>query len=106
MFSAGCVLFELLTGAVYKQAKRRKQGLADLRPETPEWLVEVVARALARDADDRYADAGEMGSRIETGQRIEARANRSGQSWRLAAKQVQLTGRSEGSSRGRSGTAG
>lgn len=65
VFSAGCVLFELLTGVVYKQAKRRKRELADLRPDTPPWLVEVVARALARDADERPTDAGELGQLLD-----------------------------------------
>jgi tetratricopeptide (TPR) repeat protein len=60
VFSAGCVLFELLTGLPYKQAKRRKQGLADLRSDTPLWLAEVVVAALAKDPDDRPADAGDL----------------------------------------------
>ena len=72
VFSAGCVLFELLTGVVYKQAKRRKQGLRDLRPDAPDWLAEVVARTLAREADDRYADAGELAAWLGEGKRAEA----------------------------------
>lgn len=67
VFSAGCVLFELLTGVVYKQAKRRKQGLCDLRPDAPDWLAEVVARALVREADDRPADAGDFAVLLREG---------------------------------------
>ncbi len=67
-FSAGCVLFELLTGVVYKQAKRRKQGLADLRPDAPAWLAEATAAALAKDPDDRPADAGALARRLREGE--------------------------------------
>ncbi len=71
VFSAGCVLFELLTGTVYKQAKRRKKGLTDSRPDTPEWLAEVIAQALVREVEERFADAGEMAAGLQEGQRIE-----------------------------------
>lgn len=90
VFSAGCVLFELLTGAVYKQAKRRKQELTNLRAQTPEWLVEVVARALAREADDRCADAGKMAAGLAAGQakdRAEVEAKALAETPRLAEKE-------------------
>ncbi len=72
VFSAGCVLFELLTGVIYKQARRRKQGLTDLRPDVPQWLAEVVARALAREAEERFSDAEEMRQRIVAAQQVTA----------------------------------
>lgn len=61
LFSVGCGLFEMLTGVPYKRAKKERKGLADLRPDTPSWLGEIVAAALAKDPDDRPKDGAEMG---------------------------------------------
>ncbi|PKQ14390.1 MAG: hypothetical protein CVT68_12120, partial [Actinobacteria bacterium HGW-Actinobacteria-8] len=60
LFSVGCVLYEMLTGVPYKRAKKERKGLADLRPDAPPWLGEIVAAALAKDPDDRPANAAEM----------------------------------------------
>ncbi|MFZ1467178.1 MAG: protein kinase, partial [Anaerolineae bacterium] len=60
LFSAGCVLFELLTGVAYKHAKKERKDLRGLRPDTPQWLVEVTARALETAPGDRLATAAEM----------------------------------------------
>jgi formylglycine-generating enzyme required for sulfatase activity len=51
------VLFELLTGVLYKQAKRRKQTLRALRPDAPEWLEDVLNRVLANEAEARPESA-------------------------------------------------
>ena len=61
LFSVGCVLFEMLTGTPYKRAKKERKGLTELRPDTSPWLSEIVAAALAKDPDDRPANAAEMG---------------------------------------------
>ena len=61
LFSVGCVLFEMLTGVPYKRAKKERKGLAELRPDAPPWLGEIVTAALAKDPDDRPANAAEMG---------------------------------------------
>ena len=53
LFSAGCVLFELLTGVPYKKAKRSRQTLRDLRPEVPTTLDELITQALLKDYDAR-----------------------------------------------------
>ncbi len=94
VFSAGCVLFELLTGTVYKQAKRRKQGLAALRPDAPEWLAEIVARALARETEARYTDAGEMAAELAAelaaAKTAAANARRAEEEARLAAERKAL----------------
>ncbi len=72
LFSVGCVLFEMLTGVPYKRAKKERKGLAELRPDAPPWLAQIVAAALAKDPDDRPANATEMGRMLAEGQRIEA----------------------------------
>lgn len=65
IFSAGCVLFELLTGtppyaganAIQKLAARMKQdapAVSQLRPDVPPPLVALVAKMLARDPAQRF----------------------------------------------------
>ncbi len=67
LFSVGCVLFEMLTGVTYKGgAKKERKELAELRPDTPKWLVELTKRALAKEADDRPVSAAEMGRLLAT----------------------------------------
>lgn len=71
VFSLGCVLFECLTGAppfaspqVYAMLAKllfeRAPRLTELRPELPEALSLLVARALERDPAQRFADAGAL----------------------------------------------
>ncbi len=68
LYSAGVVLFEMLTGRLPHEGKSslgnliarfREQppDLAALRPETPRWLARLVARLLARDRLERYPSA-------------------------------------------------
>jgi len=65
LFAVGCVLFEMLTGTPYRQAQRRRQSLRDLRPDVPEWLAEVLERALAKEPEERYESAPEMTRALE-----------------------------------------
>jgi serine/threonine-protein kinase len=73
VYAAGCVLFEMLTGQPPYMAESLTEllrahlvqpipRLAALRPElvAAEALQDVLDRALAKQADDRFADAGEM----------------------------------------------
>ena len=72
LFALGIVLHEALTlehlfygeggtmGAIYRIVEMEIPALAQLRPDVPAALVEVVNKALARDPDQRYATAGEM----------------------------------------------
>ncbi len=59
LFALGCILFEMLTAKRYKRVRPGTHA-SDLQPEVPDWLDEVVARALIEDPWDRYADAAEM----------------------------------------------
>jgi hypothetical protein len=75
VYSLGCVLFEMLTGHV---AYPKDSDMAKLwahvtdppplpRTERPDLVVafdEVVARATAKDPDDRYDTAGEMAAAV------------------------------------------
>ena len=75
VYALGCVLFECLTGS---QPFRRKddfatimahvndapQAVSELRPGVPAAIDDVVARALAKDPDDRFESCEEMGSAL------------------------------------------
>lgn len=71
VYSLGCVLYECLTGErpfgrdtelalVYAHLNEPPPRVTDLRPELPEALDDVVATALAKEPDDRYASCGEL----------------------------------------------
>jgi serine/threonine-protein kinase len=71
LYSLGVTLYQLLTGALpfradsmtalmYKIASGAYEPLVVLRPDLPECLGSVVARALATDPDRRYAGGGAM----------------------------------------------
>lgn len=79
LFSLGVIMFELLTGdwPYTWQNKRDLLGKVmdgDLerhpitrRPDTPEWLDAIVARALAHKRDDRFESAAAMKAALEQG---------------------------------------
>jgi serine/threonine-protein kinase len=69
VYSAGCVLYEMLTGkmafggvnlreVLAKQAAGTPTPLAELRPEVTPAVTAIVDRALAKRAEDRYQNAG------------------------------------------------
>jgi Protein kinase domain len=71
VYSLGCVLFECLTGArpfarestvasLYAHLEEEPPTVRELRPELPEALGAVVARALAKSPADRFQTAGEL----------------------------------------------
>ncbi|MCB1008033.1 MAG: serine/threonine protein kinase, partial [Acidobacteria bacterium] len=76
LYSAGVLLFEMLTGRLphagrsslgnlIARFRERPPDLAELRPETPAWLARLVARLLARDREERYASAAAVLRDIE-----------------------------------------
>jgi serine/threonine protein kinase len=76
LFSVGAILYEMLTGEPPHSAPTFEAVLiaictkdaADVRakaPEVPEKLARVIARALSRDRDQRYASAAEMLTDLE-----------------------------------------
>ncbi len=71
VFSAGSVLYELLTGTpafaapsevelIYAVRRAEPVPLRDLAPHLPEGLAEVVEKAMARDRRERYQTAGDF----------------------------------------------
>lgn len=71
LYSLGCVLYECLTGErpfgreselalIYAHLNDAPPHVTDVRPELPEALDGVVATALAKEPDQRYASCGEF----------------------------------------------
>lgn len=71
LFSVGTVLYEMLAGSnpfsaptAFEIARRVQASeyppLALVRPDAPQQLAKILDRALARSADDRFADAGRL----------------------------------------------
>jgi pSer/pThr/pTyr-binding forkhead associated (FHA) protein/predicted Ser/Thr protein kinase len=72
IYSLGCLLFEAVTGeAPFARWKEGPAQLAhlnapvpsprELRPDLPPEFDEVIGRAMAKDPDDRYPSAGDLG---------------------------------------------
>ncbi len=71
IYSLGCVAYECLSGAqpytreselatLYAHATAPPPSLAAARPELPPVIDQVLATAMAKDPDDRYATAGAL----------------------------------------------
>ncbi|GAB4396523.1 MAG: hypothetical protein OHK0052_17900 [Anaerolineales bacterium] len=52
VYALGCVLFEMLTGKLYKNQRPGTQAQT-LRPEVPQWLNDLIIRMTAKDPEDR-----------------------------------------------------
>jgi len=76
LFSAGVLLFELLTGkkpfsgdsptaVVYQIMHVEAPPVRSIMPELPEAIEEIVARALKKNPDERYSRASEMASDLQ-----------------------------------------
>ncbi|UNX54992.1 Stk1 family PASTA domain-containing Ser/Thr kinase [Georgenia sp. TF02-10] len=71
LYSTGCLLYELLTGqppfsgdsavaVAYQHVRETPKPPSAVTPDIPEVLDRVVLKALAKDREDRYADAAHM----------------------------------------------
>ena len=75
LYSMGVVLYEMLTGRVPFPMETASEvvrilvneppPLDELNPDLPPELSEIVLRSLAKDPNERYADAGEFAGAIE-----------------------------------------
>jgi serine/threonine protein kinase len=77
LFSAGAVMYEMLTGMkpfaapelsgiLYNVVHLVTPRVTDTNPSVPEAIARVVARLLAKNADDRYATADEALTELES----------------------------------------
>ena len=69
-YSLGLVLFEMLTGKVYRRL--RKQEAAALLAAQPSPVVALIERMLATDPDDRYHTMRDLGAAITAIERTRA----------------------------------
>jgi len=71
LYGLGAVLYACVTGRapfegptslqILNQLRENKpQRILDLKPETPDWLVKVIEKLMARDPDRRYHTAAEI----------------------------------------------
>lgn len=76
LFSLGCTMYQLLTGAyafpgptrqdrLVQRIRSRHMPITDVRPNLPEGLVRIVDRLLAIRADDRFASATEAADALD-----------------------------------------
>jgi serine/threonine-protein kinase len=76
IYSLGCVLYEMLGGqppfagptpqsVMAKQVVAPLPSLRSVRPEIPEALERVLAKALAKEPDDRFATAAELAGALD-----------------------------------------
>ena len=76
VYSLGCVLYEMLTGSVaypkdndmaklWAHVRTRRPRRSLKRPELVEAFDDVVARATAKDPDDRYARASDLADAVD-----------------------------------------
>ena len=76
VYSLGIVLYEMLAGTVpfsgdtplsiaYKHVREMPRPVSELNPDVPNELSAIVMKALAKNPDNRYLDAGEMQQDLE-----------------------------------------
>lgn len=76
IFSAGCILYELLTGArpfegesatsiLYSIVHESPKPIVENNADLPQEIQDVLDRALAKRPEDRFATAGEMARELE-----------------------------------------
>jgi serine/threonine protein kinase len=72
VYAAGCVLYQMLTGSVpfpqeheaaimWAHISEEPRSVREVVPSLPAQLDSVIARAMAKNPDDRYSSAGDLG---------------------------------------------
>ncbi len=96
-YSLGCVVYEMLAGQppfsaptvaglVYQHLSLTPRAVTELRPTVPPGVADALARALAKNPADRFADAGRFADALELpaergGPTVGARAPARRRSW-------------------------
>lgn len=76
LFSLGCVLYAMCSGespfrakgawdAIGRVCNEAPRSLRALNRETPDWLIEIIDRLLAKNPDERFLSASEVGALLE-----------------------------------------
>lgn len=76
LFSLGCVLYAMCTGqaafradsavaVMHRIVHEQQRPIVELNEDIPVWLVEVVQKLLAKDANERFQSANEVAERLE-----------------------------------------
>jgi len=76
IYSTGCMFYELLTGQppfsgdspvaiAYQHVREDPVPPSQIDPEIPQWADAIILKAMAKDPNDRYQDAGEMRADIQ-----------------------------------------
>jgi serine/threonine protein kinase len=76
IFSAGCILYEMLSGKrpfqgdsptsiLYKIVNDEAPPLLDENPDLPQEIQEIIFKALAKDPDERFRTADEMAEELQ-----------------------------------------
>jgi formylglycine-generating enzyme required for sulfatase activity len=73
VYALGCVLFELLTGRMFRMVQPGTR-LRSLRPDVPEWLDDLVARMVELDPGERPWDGAKVTLALSEVERREAAA--------------------------------
>lgn len=74
LFAVGCVLFEMLTGEIYKQALKDKKKMKALWSAIPAHLRPILKKSLSNEPDDRFANAADFADALDKASQFRQRA--------------------------------
>lgn len=69
VFALGVTVYRLFSGGSFPFGQREALPLQRLRPDLPAWLGQCLTRAMDKNRDKRFGDAGEFAKALENGLR-------------------------------------